>query len=300
MARLSLAHHLFDSDREQTPGEALFFRLFELYIVGACVSFAWTWGSVIPRLGDVVEPLGMAHYLDVSVAFGTPLALISAVLTTGLLALGFLRVWRWAYLAGFVLLHFQFVTRFSQGFDPHGSHLLGVTLLGFALGAVLFAEEGVRNRFVLGYTYFFLGLGYTSAAFSKFVGTGLLWADGRHMWMWIGEKSMDAFSNTGVYGLSWIQQLAMDHYAVAAGFLVFGLLTELFAFLMWWRPFRYPMVLAVLALHVGIFLVMNILSTFVIGELILLGLPWAAWLDRLLGRERSAAVAAGLRRLAWN
>jgi hypothetical protein len=283
---------LFDFGSDRTRGEAAFMRVLETYIVASCISFAWTWGAGIPDLVDVVFPLGLAHYVGVEALYNAAFAYGNAAAVSVLLAAGLVRATRWAYPVGALLLHLQFVTRFSQGFDPHGSHLLGMTLVAFALAPFVFPDARRQDRFALGMTYFFLGLGYTLAAWSKLIGTGLHWAEGAHMQHWIAEKSLDAFAASGVYALNALQQAALDHAWVATGFLVIGLVTEFTAFLAWLRPLRHLVALGVLGLHLGIFAVMGILSTFVIPQLVLLAFPWARWIDGWLARRGGAHETA--------
>lgn len=277
---MNVLDNLFGFERDETPGERIFFKLFELFVVLGTVYLAWTWGRYILRISDVVLPLGIAQYIDVSVFFGNALPLVNAALITVLLAAGFFRVTRGAYLLAFLLLHFQYAARYSLGEIPHSANLLGMTLLGLALAALFFRRPVQVRRFTLGFTYFFAGLGYTLAGISKLVGTGVSWADGRHLWMWIYEKGVDALSKTGVADFNLLQELALADHTVATAFLAFGMLTELGAWLMWWRRFRTPVILAVLGLHLGIFWVMNIMFYLAFYELVLLGLPWAAWIDR--------------------
>lgn len=279
---MNLADNLFDFDRTETSGEVVFGRLFELFVAYFTVRLAWEWGQYITRISDVVLPLGIANYIDVSFMFGNALPLVNAVLITALAVIGFVRLTRYAYLAAFLLLHLQFATRFSLGEIPHSSNVLGMTLLGLALAVVLFDAERLRRRFTLGFTYFFVGLGYTSAAFCKLIGTGLTWPDGRHLWMWIYEKDVDAFAKTGLLEHNGLQALALSDHTVATVMLAGSLLAELLAISMWWKRFRAPMVLAVIGLHVGIYFVMGIMFKITLLELILLALPWAVWIDRLL------------------
>jgi len=42
------------------------------------------------------------------------------------------------------------------------------------------------------------------------------------------------------------------------------------------------MVLVVIGLHLGIFYIMNIMFMITLLELILLALPWAVWIERML------------------
>lgn len=289
---------LFDYERPETSGEVLFFRLFELFVLGASIHLAWQWGLYTRRISDMVQPLGIAHYVDVSFLYGSNLPLVNAALLTALLLAGFFRRSRYAYFVAFLLMHLQFVTRFSLGKIPHSSNLVGMTLLGLSLALLLFHDAKHQRRFTFGFTYFFLGLGYTLAAYCKLIGTGIFWPDGRHLWLWLYEKGIDAYAWTGVFDFNGLQDLALSEYTVATLFLTVGLVTEFFAFLMWWRRFRTPLVLGVLGLHVGIYLTMGIMFYLTFYELILLAFPWAVWIDRLLRVKAAQSFIGFARRLA--
>jgi hypothetical protein len=278
----NLWDNLFAPDRAETLGDRLFFRLFELFVVGGTIYLAWYWGQYIPRISDIVLPLGIAQYVDPSFMYGTSLPYVNVGLITALVVLGYLRVSRYAYIAAFLLLHVQFAARYVLGEIPHSSNVLGMTLLGLALATLLFREASARRRFTFGFTYFFVGLGYTLAAFCKLIGTGPSWIDGRHLWMWIHEKSIDAFALTGELQFNLLQELALSNEWLATTMLTFSLMGELGAVLMWWRPLRTPAVLVVIGLHLGIYWIMNIMFYLTFYELLLLALPWAVWLNRLL------------------
>lgn len=281
---MNLLRNLFDFDKPQTTGEIIFFKVFELFIVWATIDLAWSWGAYILRISDIVLPLGIARYVDVSFMFGHQLSIVNAVLITGLVVAGFFRLTKYAYVAAFLLLLLQYAARFSLGEIPHSSNMLGMTLLGLSLAMLVFSDDLHRRRFTLGFAYFFIGLGYTLSGLCKLIGTGITWPDGRHLWMWINEKSIDAFAKTGVLEFNLLQELALSAYPIATLFLAFGLVTELCAFLSWWQKFRMPVYVAVIGLHLGIYIVMNIFFTLSTLELVLLAFPWAAWLDRLAAR----------------
>jgi hypothetical protein len=281
---MNLLRNLFEFDKPQTNGELIFFKAFELFIVLGVTDLAWSWGFYILRISDVVLPLGIARYVDVTFMFDHLLSLVNAALITGLAVAGFFRITKYAYLAALLLLHLQYAARYSLGEIPHSSNMLGMTLLGLCLAMLLFSDDQHRRRFTLGFTYFFVGLGYTLSAFCKLIGTGISWPDGRHLWMWINEKSIDSFAKTGVLDFNFPQELALSGHVIATFFLTVGLLTELFAFLVWWKKFRMPVLIGVVALHLGIYLVMNIFFTLSVYELVLLAFPWPAWLDWLTSR----------------
>lgn len=289
---MHLAEHLFGFERRATPGERLYLRLFELFVTGAIVYVAWHWGSYIRRISDVVLPLGLAHYIDVSFLFDEVFPLVNAGLITLALLLGFFRVTRWGYLVAFVLLLLQYAARYSLGEIPHSANVVGMGLLALALAPLVFRDEVHRGRFAYGFTVFYVGLGYTLAAASKLVATGPTWVGGQHLWIWLHEKGIDTFSKTGEYGFNALQQLALDHWWIATLFLTIGLLSELGAFLIWWRPLRPFAGLAIAGLHIGIFLTMGILFRSALVLVLLVSLPWARWFD-------AAFAALKARSSAW-
>lgn len=283
----SLLQNLFDFDREETSGSLLFFKLFELFVVVFTAQLAWEWGHYVLRISDVVLPLGIANYVDISFMFEGQRALWNAGAISVLGLFGFFRVWRGAYMAAFFLLHLQYAARFCLGEIPHSANMIGMTFLGLSVAMVVFREGRLQRRFTLGFTYFFVGLGYTLAAVCKLVATGITWVDGRHLWMWINEKGVDAFAKTGLLEFNAVQAAALDSHLVATAFLTVGIVSEFFAFLCWWRRWRTPVLLAVLGLHVGIYLSMNIIFKLSMYELVLLALPWAQWFDWLIDRART-------------
>ncbi len=283
----TLSKELFDYERKETAGELLFFKIFELYIVISTIHLAWEWGAYILRISDVVLELGIANYFDVSVFFGNGSSLVIAGLISVFTLLGFFRVTKYAYLIAFLLLHLQFATRFTLGEIPHSSNVVGMTLLGLGMAMLIFDDARTRRRFTMGYTYFFVGLGYTMAAICKLVASGPFWSDGRHLWIWVHEKAVDAMGYTGLLDYNPLQEIVLTSVGFATIILTIGLFSELFAWLMWWRKFRLPILLAVLALHVGIYLVMNIMFWHTFFELILLAFPWAKWFDAALESRES-------------
>lgn len=274
--------HLFGFRVPQTRGETYFFFVFESFVAACTLKYAWSWALYVQNVGDVVLPLGLAQYLDISVLFGSWLAYGVAALLSLFVALGYFRRWRFGYLGALVLLHLLFVARYSQGEIPHSSNVLGMTLLGLGLGAAGFDAERLRRRFTIGFTYFFVGLGYTGSVVCKLIGTGPHWVDGRHLQLWIYEKSIDIFAATGTFNFTFAQSLALEYYWIATAFLVIGFISESVAIAMWWPRLRIPAVLAVLGLHAGIYATMRIVFAITTLELILLGLPWACIMTRVL------------------
>lgn len=273
--------HLFGFDTPETQGERYFAYVFEGFVAVCTLKYAWGWAVYVQKLSDVVLPLGVAQYVDISLLFGMWGYGAAALLTVCVL-LGFSRSWRYGYVAALLLLHLLFAARYSQGEIPHSSNVLGMTLMGFGLGLAAFDLERLRRRFAIGFAYFFVGFGYSISFFCKMIGTGPHWVDGRHLQLWMHEKSVDMFARTGTFDFTLVQSLALDHYWIATAFLTIGAVTELLAFSMWWPRFRIPAVLGVLGLHAGIYASMRIVFTITTLELILLALPWACIASRLL------------------
>lgn len=274
---------LFEFDREETPGQVLFYRAFELLIGYWVISFAWEWGIYMQQITDIVLPLGLAGYMDVSFLFENGISLMNAALMTVAFLAGLARMWKWGYAVTLLLMHFQYVGRYSLGEISHGSNVIGIALLGMALGALLYENRQHMRRFSFGFSYFLLGLGYTSAAVCKLIASGPLWVDGVHLWMWIGERTVDTFSISGTVSINMLQQAILESRLLGTLILSFGLLTELFGFLMWFRKTRTIIMLLLIGMHMGIFLSMKINFPANNALLIALALPWGVLIDRAIG-----------------
>ena len=295
--RHSLADGLFGFDRPDSPGERIAVRVLEAFVAFSVIDLAWSWGLYTMRISDVVLPLGLARWIDISFMHQNVLPLANAVLISGFVVLGFVRLQRWSYAAAFALLLFQYAARYSLGEIPHSANVTGTALLAFALAPLLFEDAVYRRRFAVGFMIFFIALGYTLAAWSKLIATGPSWVDGRHLWIWLYEKGVDAAAKTGVFAFNAVQQAALESHAVATVFLAIGLLTEFFAFLMWWRPFRVPVGLAIIGLHLGIKMTMGILFGAATIIVALLTLPWDRLWNRVVERWEPPAWSAPLRRV---
>lgn len=280
----SLKSGLFEPERMVTPGELVFFKFFELFVLLYSIWFSWKWARYIAlRNMDVIRPLGYANYIDISLFFGnqTP-SLIAGILTIFIIC-AYLRAGsRWFYLIAFLLLQLLHFIRFSQGEIPHSHTFIGISLLCLGIGSLAFGGSKDMPRFVMGALFFFMGLAYTSAFFSKLIGTGVNWADGRHLWLWISEKSVDILSREGVYNINIIQQTALKSTAFASLLLLFGWITEFFGFTLWWSKFRPYIVTLLIGLHIGITLSMNIRFDAFLFQFIIVGYPWYRLIDRYL------------------
>lgn len=279
-----IGDNLFEPGRKITPGELLFFKIFELFVIFYTIRFVWEWGVYTQqRNAEVILPLGLANYMDVSLFFDHNIALVIAFFITLLLFLCFFRKGpKWLYMVVLVLFHLQYVIRYSQGEIPHSQNLIGMSVLGFAIGAWFFPGKSRMPRFVMGFIIFFIGLGYTSAFFAKLIGTGIHWFDGRHLWLWISEKSIDILSREGVYQPNFLQQAALNNIGIASLILLFGWFTELIGFTLWWKKLRPYTTVLLIAMHFGITLVMNIRFDAFVIQLVLVGFPWYLLLDHYL------------------
>ena len=295
-----LLYNLFDYEREETVGEILFFRAFEVVVVYWTLLFAWEWGPYLSRLSDVVLPLGIAEYVDITFMYQNNLGIVNAVIITVMVALGFLRIWRYGYLVALLAFHVHYVARYSQGEISHGSNIIGMTVLAFAVATLAFKHQKEIRRTVLGICYFFFGLGYTSAALCKLVATGPLWPAGRHLHMWIQERTVDTFSLTGTVDYNWLQVLALDYGIIATMILAFGLLVEALGFLFWFKKTRLYIGVLLAGMHIGIMVVMRL--DFVSNTLLLfmLAVPLPLLINKALERlEGSTFERLKRRSLKW-
>lgn len=271
----SLMQNLFEFDNPDSVGVKLYLRLFELFSVCYTLVYAWDWGFYILRISDVVLPLGLANYIDVEIYFGNSLPMVSAGLMTGMAAVAFFsKRYKWLYLIIFLLLHLQYVARFSLGEIPHSSNLIGFSMLGLGLAFCFIKDKWNALSFAYGFLVFFVGLSYTSASISKLVASGISWVDGKHLWLWIAEKSTDVLSAEGSYTLSLVQELALQSRFIATTILIIGLLTEICAFLFWWKKLRPLITLMLIGMHIGIYYSMNIWFMSYLIELSIIGFPW--------------------------
>lgn len=279
-----LASGLFEPKREITPGESLFFKLFEIFILWYTVTFSFEWAHYIQfRNVEVVLPLGVAKYIDVSLYFDNYLAFLIAGSILIFAVVAFFRKGpNWLYMIVMLLFHLLYVIRFSQGEIPHSQNLIGMSLLCFAIGLIWYPDKKTMPRFIIGSILFFIGLGYTSAFFAKLIGTGFNWFDGRHLWLWISEKSIDILSREGVYHPNFLQSIALNSVGIASMILLIGWFTEFIGFTLWWHKLRPYTTSLLIAMHIGITLTMNIRFDAFVIQLILVGYPWYKILDNFL------------------
>ena len=270
---------LFNLDSPETVGAKLFFRLLEASVILWTIRFVWQWGTYIEQIPEVVLPLGIANYVDVSFMFDSSIALVNASVISILLLIGFVGRYRYAYFSAFLLFHVQYVSRYSLGAISHGSNLIGMCLLGLALGHMFYSKIDLQRKFSLGFIYFFIGLAYTSAAICKLAATGPSWVSGSHLWMWIAERGVDTYSSSGVFDYNFLQELILEFGLLGTAILTFGLVTEFLAFLVWFKkPRRYIFALLFI-MHIGILISMKISFESNLFLILMLAGPWPAALD---------------------
>jgi hypothetical protein len=289
--KLNLSEQIFGFSIADSTGQRIFRKVFELFVVIGTCKLVWEWGMYTLRISDVILPLGLARYLDISFMHENTLPLWNAGLISILSVWGFLGKARWPYAIAFVLMLFQYAARFSLGEIPHSANLVGMGLLGYALGRLFYPEKLDGSRFAVGFSYLSVGTAYTFAAWSKLIGTGPFWFDGRHLWMWINEKAVDEISRSGFVELNFVQEIALSSQGVATMFLFFGMVTEFFAFLFCVRRLRFPVGMAILMLHIGIWLTMDIMFALSVWELVILAPPWAFVIDWYIGRRGESLTA---------
>jgi hypothetical protein len=275
-----LADNLFHLDASETSLERAGFTLLEAFLVLSAITFAWAWALDIRGLPGVASPLGIAKYLDISFIFADGVSILLAAVATASLVLAGVGVKRAAfYTLAVLILHLLYVGRFSLGAVGHGSHMTGMGVLCLAVASIGFHDPVVRRRIATGCIIFFIGLGYTVAGWTKLIGTGANWPDGHHLQMWIAERGVDVLSMHGVFEPNVLQQLALTSSTVGTAFLLTGLLTELLAFLIWFRSTRILIMVALIGMHIGVALTMNILFGAYILQLAILMIACARVTD---------------------
>ena len=275
--------NLFGFHENETPGQALHFKLFELYMVYHAIWTVWYWGRYTLRISDVVLPLGIAQYIDITFMYGNNLPLFNAAIISALLVLAFFRmVPSFTYMIALVLMHIQYVARFSLGEISHGAHLTAMTLLIFALGVWFFRDQVQQRKFIFASAFFYVGLSYVSAGVSKLIGTGPWWIDGHHLWIWMSEKSIDILSREGSFSYNWLQELAWISRPVATLILLSGLMIELFGAGLWFTKTRWISTTLIIGMHLGIMMTMNIRFDASIAQMLVIGYAWGWLFDRYL------------------
>lgn len=282
-----LVENLFEFEQSQSTGTKIYLRFFELFIVFNTLVYAWRWGLYILKISEAVLPLGIGQYIDPEIFYQNNFGLYNAIFVSVFTVTAFLlKKAKWLYALSFVLMHLMFVARFSQGEIPHSQALLGYSLLGLAIGSCVFKQKDPSLRFAFGFVVFFIGLGYTTAGLSKLVATGFHWVDGRHLWLWIAEKSVDVLSHYGTYQRNFLQELVLDYRWMGTAFLTVGLMTELSGVLVWWKKFRYFEFFMIIGLHAGIYVLMNILFFYYTIELFIIGFPWYKLLNKYIDESK--------------
>jgi len=282
---MNIAHlikeNLYGGNDELSSAQVVYFKIFEFFVLYNVIQLSWYWGLYTLKITDIVLPLGIATIIDISFMHGNNLPLINAGLISILTVLAFFRKGpSWIYMVVFVLLHFQYVARFSIGEIPHSANLPGMALFSFAVGLIVFKESVHRYRFILGFTIFYIGLGYFSASMSKLIGTGPTWVDGRHLWLWIAEKGTDILSREGTFDYTIVQNIALNSIPAATLMLFVGIFTEFIGPLIWFRKTRPYITLALVGMHFGVMMSMNIRFDAFMMELLLIGMPWPEWYER--------------------
>lgn len=267
---------LFPINRPLSPGHYWHFKVVEAFLVAWTIHYIWDWGVYSARLADVVLPLGLAVYIDVSMFFGTGFMIFYAMLTTVLLLVAlFTRIRAVPYAIATLLFHMQYVIRFSQGEIPHSMNMVGMGILSLAIAAVTFRRDMAKQAaYGFGLILFFFGLGYFTAGISKMVATGFSWVNGEHLQLWIAEKGIDALSKFGYWSPNWVQSLALDHTWIATIILTFGMMSEFAGPMFWSERLRPLIAMAAIGMHIGITLSMGIRFDAYLMQIILIGFAW--------------------------
>ena len=284
---------LFDPDEAETAGQRLQFLLLEILVVVRSQYELWTWAQIIPNQPAITVPAGVGHYLDVSFMLRDPLySQLNAVLCGLLMLLGLTRRIRAGYALAFLSLSVQFAARYGLGKVQHGATMLGMAVLALAIAHLSFRREDLRRKAAVGLLVTMISVGYIFAGTNKLIARGLRWVQGENLWLWVRQKQTDTLSAAGVAKLNFFQRLTLKSVHFATLQLCFGLLSELSALIMWWRPARRWVMLCLAGMHLGISRVMNIHFTPSVLILLCLGLPIAELVDWLRAKRAPPAPRA--------
>lgn len=283
--------NLFDPSEVETVGQRVQSLLFELVVAARAVYELWSWTDIIPNQKQVLEPTGIGRFIDVSFMLWAPWpSRLNALVCAALLLLGITRRFSGAYALAFFSFALQYSARFCLGKQQHSTNMLGMALLALAISHLAFKREDLRRKAALGLTVALFTIGYGYAAWNKLHARGFSWARGKNLLLWIHEKRIDSISGGGSFRPNWLQKLAMQDMRFATTMLAFGLLSEMSALLMWWRPARRWVMLALAGMHIGISIVMNIHFKPSVLILLALALPVAEVVDYARARSRRASA----------
>ncbi len=274
---------------EPGHGMRLHYKLFELFVFGCLIWFCFHWAAGMGTVSAVQSAGGLANYLPVEWMYGTFFPYINASLITLLLGLGFFRVMpKLTLTSSLLLVHFQYVARYTMGKLPHESVFLGMALLAIVLAVWMIPSPRDRIRFVFIFLLFFMGLGYVMSGFVKIIGTLLVnpdgfWSDGRHLWLWIASRQVSVLTAEGSFNPGLLQVIAQKSWFLATAMLTYGLIAELLGFLLWFDRTRWISAVLLIGLHTGIGMVMGLFFPFFIAQLVFVGFRWDIVLNSLPG-----------------
>jgi hypothetical protein len=284
---------LFDPDELETAGQRAQMLCFELVVLLRAQYELWTWAAIIPNQPEILAPTGLGTFIDVSFMLKEPqYAQINAIVCGALMLLGLTRTLRAGYALAFLSLSLQCAARYGMGKVQHGATMLGMAVLALAIAHLAYRREDLRRKATLGLLVAMISVGYLFAATNKLRSTGLRWVRGQNLWLWIQQKRLDGLSGGGRDELNFMQTFTLSDVRIATAQLTFGLLSELAAAIMWWRPARRWVMLSLAAMHLGISKVMNIHFMPSVLILLVLALPIAEVVDWVLRRRAERPPAA--------
>jgi hypothetical protein len=262
-----------DPSAERPSGEALRRRVFEAYVMVEVLVANLAWAEYIGHVDTIAHPLGIARHVSLQPMLDGRVPWLNAAAIAALLGVGFARRWRGAYAMALLLMLFQYGARYSIGEIPHGANLIGMCLLGFAMGPLVFADRQKATRFSFGFIWLSIAIGYSSAAACKLIASGPGWPLGEHLALWIYNKATDAFAKSGHFELSLLQRFFVEQRWAATLLLCAGLCSELGSGLIVFPRARPWVLWAIVGLHLGIGVVLEIWFRSATVCLALLALP---------------------------
>jgi hypothetical protein len=285
--------NLFDPAHGAGLGAWVRFHLLETVVCALSIYDMLSWVPTIGRQTKLLYPTGIARFVDVGFLFDAERARLNVALAAILMVASAVGRFRAGYLLAFLCFHLQYCVRFGMGKLQHDSNPLGFALLALGLSYLAFDSREERSQAAEGWTVLLLSIGYFLAGVAKLVVTGPTWPRGSHLWHWIAEKRVDSLIQTGHVGESFVENLVLGSEGLATALLLSGLLTELASCMLWWRPVRRYIMLALVGMHVGIAVVMRITFLNNACLLLLLALPIGEVVDWVVARRSRWIRALG-------
>jgi hypothetical protein len=265
---------IFEFSRPVTKPDLIHFRVLEAFVCGAAIWASWEWALAIS--GQIATPalLGLAKVTGIPFVSRTS-AVLAATGITVCACSAFARIRpATSYTAVVGLMHLLYVSRWAYGKANHTDNMVGMTIVCLALGYALFRDDEARRvRGVLGFVFVAIGIIYTFAGLAKLRTTGLGWANGAHLQIWIYEAHTGELARFGQSNFTALQTFLLEHTRIGSLLLAGSLAIECCGAAVCFARTRHFALLAMISLHIGIWFVLDIRFSFYMIELLILFVP---------------------------